>query len=86
MVSFVYLETDNTLQPGPGMPQMQQQRPQFRHPLPPDVRPQSPGVMVRGMAPGMAPGMTPGMTPGMAPNIQVSDFAVTATVYTLEIN
>ena len=53
------------------MPQMQQQRPQFRHPLPPDVRPQSPGVMVRGMA--------PGMTPGMAPNIQVSDFAVTPT-------
>ena len=45
---FVYLETDNTLQPG--MPQMQHQRPQFRHPLPPDVRPQSPGV-IRGMAP-----------------------------------
>ena len=45
---FSYLETDNSLQPG--MPQMQQQRPQFRHPLPPDVRPQSPGI-IRGMGP-----------------------------------
>ena len=43
------IETDNSLQPG--MPQMQQQqRAQFRHPLPPDVRPQSPGLM-RGMGP-----------------------------------